>query len=502
MSTWGGGYVTDIAYVNGWYREQSPLIMALACLLGGVASPMPGPDDEVSYLELGCGHGFGAMATAASNPNWRVTAIDFNPAHVVAARERAAEAGLDNITFIEADLASLADDHARARLVPMADFVSMHGVWSWVPVVVRTGIVNLLRDKVQPGGVVHVSYNALPAWGNALGFQRLIRSVGRQRVGRSDRQAGEGLQFLRELFAADALQLQRSYVVQALMERLGELPLTYLTHEYMNASWAPCFMADVAEALADAKLEFAASASLHENFPELTLNDAQRALSQRFDDPMLRELIKDHCLERLLRHDVYVRGARHIPPPQRDAALADLSIVLHVRPEEMPREGNFPAGKAELNPKFYQPVARALANGPRRVRDLLQLPEIEGKRDNPAELIGVLVGAALADVALRPDAPPSAVARRFNRMAARWLRPIEVPDRPMAAASYRLGMPAPASVLDLTVLEYTMAGEGTVEALMRCFATVATINDEAKLGEVLSAAIENRLPRLRAAGVL
>jgi len=501
MSGWGGGYVTDITYVTGWHREQSPSIMALACLLGGVASPMPGPDDEISYLELGCGHGFGAMALAASNPAWRVTAIDFNPAHIAAARERAAEAGLGNIAFIEADLATLAGD-AAGRSVPMADFVSMHGVWSWVPAAVRAGIVRLLRDKVPPGGVVHVSYNALPAWGNAIGFQRLVRAAGRQRAGRSDRQAGEGFQFIRELYDADALQLHRSYVVQALMQRLGELPLTYLTHEYMNASWSPCFMADVADALSDAKLEWVGSASLHENFPELTFNEQQRALAQRYDDPLLRELVKDHCLERLLRHDVYVRGARHIAPPQRDAALADLTVVMHVPPREMPAEAEFPAGKAELNPKFYQPVARALADGPRRVRDLLQLPEIEGKRDNPAEVVGVLVGAALADVALRPAAPPSPAAQRFNTMAARWLRQIELPDRAMGAASYRLGMPAPASVLDLTVLEYTLAGDGTAEALMRCFSVVATVNDEAKLRGVLTAAIANRLPRLRAAGVL
>ena len=173
MSHWGGGYVTDIAYTTGWYRQQSPSIVALACLLGGVASPMPAGDDKVSYLELGCGHGYGAMLLAASNPAWRVTAVDFNPAHVAAARDWAAEAGLTNVTFIEADLSTLADD-AAARSIPEADFVSMHGLWSWVPAAVRAGVVKLLRDKVRPGGAVHVSYNALPGWGGALGMARVL----------------------------------------------------------------------------------------------------------------------------------------------------------------------------------------------------------------------------------------------------------------------------------------------------------------------------------------
>ena len=61
MTGWGSGYVTDITYMTGYYRQQSPSMIALGCLLGGVASPMPGPDDPLNYLELGCGQGFGAM---------------------------------------------------------------------------------------------------------------------------------------------------------------------------------------------------------------------------------------------------------------------------------------------------------------------------------------------------------------------------------------------------------------------------------------------------------
>ena len=36
-SGWGGGYVTDVPYIPGYYRHQSPLRLNLACLIGGVA---------------------------------------------------------------------------------------------------------------------------------------------------------------------------------------------------------------------------------------------------------------------------------------------------------------------------------------------------------------------------------------------------------------------------------------------------------------------------------
>ena len=96
---------------------------------------------------------------------------------------------------------------------------------------------------------MHVSYNSLPAWGSALGMARLLRTVGRQRAARSDRQAEEGFKFIREMLAAEAVQLKRSEIVKVLMEKLDELPSIYLAHEYMNDAWAPCFMADVAEAI-------------------------------------------------------------------------------------------------------------------------------------------------------------------------------------------------------------------------------------------------------------
>jgi len=113
---WGDGYVTDVPYIPGHYRHQSPLHLHLACLLGGVAGIAIGPETALSYLELGCGQGFGALVLAAANPAWRVIGIDFNPAHIAAARELAAEAGIANSPFIEADLATLADAPLAAEV--------------------------------------------------------------------------------------------------------------------------------------------------------------------------------------------------------------------------------------------------------------------------------------------------------------------------------------------------------------------------------------------------
>ena len=44
--SWTSGYVADIAYIEGFYVQQSPARMALACLSGNVAVDLPEPDDR------------------------------------------------------------------------------------------------------------------------------------------------------------------------------------------------------------------------------------------------------------------------------------------------------------------------------------------------------------------------------------------------------------------------------------------------------------------------
>jgi hypothetical protein len=46
--SWSSGYVTDIAYIEGFYVQQSPARMVLASLLGNVAAGVPNPADEAA----------------------------------------------------------------------------------------------------------------------------------------------------------------------------------------------------------------------------------------------------------------------------------------------------------------------------------------------------------------------------------------------------------------------------------------------------------------------
>ncbi len=497
--SWNAGYVTDVAYLSGYYTQQSPAHMAVACLLGNVATDIAASYDTLSYLELGCGRGFGALVLAAANPGWQVTGIDFNPAHIAEARQCAASAGLTNIAFHDADLSTLAEA-AGAAIIPEADVVSLHGVWSWVAPPVQQGIVRLLAGKLRAGGVLHISYNALPGWQGGLGLQRLLFEAGSRLAFRSDRQIAAGIDVANALHAAEACHLAGTPFAADMLRQFTQMPREYLAHEHMNAAWRPVFHADVVAALAPARLDWVASADLLENFPALMLTQAQRAVADRFEDPLMRELVKDLCHPRSLRHDVFVRGARRIGNAERDTALREITLALCVRPDEFVFEAVLPAGKARLEPAFYGPVVAALGAAPMRVADLMALPGLPGHRDNPAELVGMLLGTGQATVMARPDAPADDGARRFNHVAARAVLRAGRTEGGSALASFRLGAGLGCLPVEHMVLEMLGDPAGP-DAVRWALAAGMPAESAAQFRAVSETLIERRLKIWGLAGV-
>lgn len=408
--SWGGGYVTDIAYEVGYYSEQSPRTMALTALIAGYAAALPAPDEPFHFVDLGCGRGFTALVLAATNPGWTVTGLDFHPGHIAAARALATQAGIGNCTFVEADLSTY-----DAADLPDFDAVSMHGVWTWVGDPVRAGILRLLDRKLRPGGLCHVSYNVLPGWGGMVALQRLMREAGRRLAFRADRQGERGFEIVRRLVGENGERTDP--FTQKIIEACVDKPGSYLAHEFMNEAWRPCFHADVATALAQAKLDYVGSPRLLENFPALILGEAAKEIAGEFEDPAMLELIKDVTLEHPLRHDVYVRGSSRPMPAARDQTLRGITLGLSVPHAERKLEIPTASGSASMNAPFYEPIFARLAEGPARVGDLLDIARPSGRppsADNPAELVAMLLGTRQATVIADRSAAMSRAAVALN----------------------------------------------------------------------------------------
>ncbi|MDP4025117.1 class I SAM-dependent methyltransferase [Methylobacterium sp. NEAU 140] len=412
MTEWNDGYVSDIAYSGAVYREQMPAHLDVACLAAGAAPPVE-PGAAFSYCELGCGLGDTAMSVAAAYPDARVWGFDFNPAHIADGAHRAARAGLDNLVLAEHAFEELA---SGAVALPPFDYVTMHGVWSWVSAANKAHIVAFLRRYLRPGGLFCITYNAMPGWAPMVPLQHLLLNAGRAVGGTSDRRIGEAVGLARRVLDMGSPSIPAATlegVERAL--KAGQVP--YLSHEYLNEHWQPAFFADVAAALAPAKLSYVASANILENFPALCMTPEQRAFVDRLS-PELRQTVADYFCPRSFRRDIFVRGPRRPPARAYDARLAAQGLALGLPAGAVRLTLDVPVGQATLSAPFYGPVLERLKRGNATVGQLVAAADPETV---PAlnEIAAMLVGGRQVLPAIREAGPAELErVRRYNRAQA------------------------------------------------------------------------------------
>lgn len=423
MNDWTAGYVSDVEYLPGFYGEQAPGILDLACLMSAVEpARRPGSNAAFTYCDLGCGQGSTVAALAAANPEARFWGVDFMPAHVARAEAFRRAAEIDNLTLVEADVAALA--RADDPGLPRFDYIALHGLFSWVSDEVRAGIVAFLDRFLKPGGLVYVGYNVMPGWTDTLPIQKVLIEYAATRQGPSSARVAEAAEFAMKMQAAGARalgsELHEKLFPDIRVAEFMQRHYRYMAHEFLNANWQPRYHVDVVRELAAAKLEFVGSAGLLENFRGIGLSDEAQALLETVPEGPLRETFDDYFNLRRFRRDLFVRGRREISRDLREAMLANVVLAL-VGPRPAPDRNEWPqlSVRFTLNRATYDPVFDRLERGPAAIAELCAAVEQAGGRVSGNELVGMLVGLDLVQPVLH-DVPGAVVEScwRHNRVVA------------------------------------------------------------------------------------
>jgi len=408
---WGSGYATDHAYTTKFYLEQGPDHLNTACVLSGF-EPLP-LDRPFTYLELGCGQGVTVTLLAAANPHGRFYGNDFMPAHVAAAEQLITAARLDNLTMLENSFEEL----ARGQVdLPRFDFITLHGVYTWVSRENRRHIVDIIARYLKPGGIVYVTYNALPGWAPAQPLQRLLLSQSALHAGDSGRRVLRARDFVEDLIGAQAQYFARNPGLGTALENLRGGDPAYLVHEHLHSGWEPVYHADVAGDLQAAKLDHVGSATLStssQTFPE-----AQQRLLDSVRDPAWRETVKDFLLNTSFRKDVFVRGRRPMPAHRQAEWLRPqrLALIVPRKQASFGFEWGATPGDDGDSPAA---VLDALAARPHRLDELAQRPLFGGSFELVTGVAKLMTDARVATwVGPARDGVDPAPALRLNRAVA------------------------------------------------------------------------------------
>ncbi len=366
MTDWTSGYVADIDYTHDFHSQLTPATLAFCATAQGHRHGLGQP--RLSYCELGCGQGFSANLLAAANPHIEFHAMDFSPAHIAGARELAQQAALDNVQFHER---CFADFHQAPGLPASFDIIALHGVFSWVSAENRDHILRFISDRLKPGGLVYVSYNAMPGWAAAMPLRQLLRSRVEQGSGPLPTRIQEAIGWARKLQEAGAGVFARNPLAGKRLAHMQKMPENYLAHEYFNADWTPFYFEDLKDEMGQAKLDFLGSTSPLDNLDDVRFTPEQQALLEAESDPSRREGLRDMLLNEHFRTDVFVKGKLAHTPRGEIGGWFETPLAL-VRPYSGGRlTFQHRGAEIDLAPEQYAPVLTALSQGPATVRALL-----------------------------------------------------------------------------------------------------------------------------------
>lgn len=418
-------YVQDVTYVRNFEADLGPPRLRLVAALNGFAPP---PATEFSYCELGCAHADTLVALAAANPRAHFVGVDFNAEHIAHARGLAFEAGMDNVHFYDLDFEALLGE----ELGPF-DFVVAHGVLSWVAPQKRKAVLEFASSRLKPGGLLHVSYNALPGWAALEPLRQLLTSAAGDD---SLERARQGLAFARQLSELGAEYFVQNPPARQMLETLEKLGLSYLVHEYLHAHWQPMYFAQVAAEMAACDLYFAGVQPLALNFRELAVPASTAPLFEG-KDRIAFESLKDFALNEYFRRDVYVKGR----PMRTDAVTAAFfdatPFGLAGTSAPLERDVVLRHHTMHFDAPVFDRLLPLLAQGAQRGAELAVHPELESF-DVRAALLRLLIGAHIAPMQ-HPTRAPTLIAAddytvplAYNRMILR--QPVQS-DAPIVLAS-------------------------------------------------------------------
>ena len=352
--TWTSGYVSELNYIHGYYEELNTNRAQICLINKGLQPP------RITHaLELGFGQGVSInIHSAASEVVW--TGTDFNPAQVNFARRLSLESGA---------AVSLRDDSFKEFMAdagtPEFQFIALHGIWSWVSDENRKAIVDIIRTKLEVGGVVYLSYNTLPGWASFSPMRQLmlqhteaLGSPGEGIISRIDKT----FQFSEDLFKLNPRYLLGNPQTQERVAKLKTQNRHYLAHEFFNKDWHPMYFGEVEELLCEAKLQFAASASFADHVDTINLTADQIQFLKDIPDTSLRETVRDFLLNRQFRKDYWVKGPMKLAPLERAAELRKLKVVMKVPLSETTLQMKTGLGEVNFDKSIYQPIIDLLSD--------------------------------------------------------------------------------------------------------------------------------------------
>lgn len=404
------GYILGVEYPKTIYPKLSPVEIDFVLTQRGVAVP-----DESSnqrrYCELGCGHGYTTVLLAAMDPGTEYLGIDVNPRHIDSGRKLALDAGVKNVQFLECSIRD-----ALAQDLGPFDWISLHGLISWVSESVETEIMEFVKTFLKLEGRLMISYNAMPGKSQLQPLSWILKffQKSNQKEDNLENTALKAIQQLQEMLNRKAKVFTQNVRLGKTAQKLGKQPIEYMIHEYLHKDWRSYYFIEIAEKLRKKGLKFVGSVNYFQNIDEYRFTLPMLSHINSFDDPIIREQVRDYYSNADFRMDVYCSQIKTLTAEQRLNAWRNTCFGLTRSPAALNSQMRVSSGTVSLDrPVFWETVA-CLKQGPKKMAEME-----DAMSHSSQDILKMALLPLLATNQIKPmSAAPQAASKvaRLNRL--------------------------------------------------------------------------------------
>lgn len=351
------------------YAFQSPLIIDYLARLNGVRRKNIA--EPFTYCDLGCGNAMSILTFAAAMPHAEFYGVDINPQHIQNANSLAKAGGLKNIHLIESSFKDLLQ-----QKLPQFDYIAMHGVVSWINTTAYAELLEVIKKFIKPGGVVYISYNAMPGSSDTEPLQYLLKMLHDQSSAENEvERLREAVKVVDTLTQLGAGYLKHPNVVNR-VDELFKKDSAYLIHEYVVDEWHTFYFNDICRDMATCGLKYLGQSNLMANNDLLHIPRNFLPILQQ--QSANREQLLDYIVDRNFRADVYIAAETEIVTNQenREKLIADVKVSVSSNVDwingkvECPRPQGMP-------PEFASTIIELAYNEAITIADMLSSEKLK-----------------------------------------------------------------------------------------------------------------------------
>jgi hypothetical protein len=287
----------------------------------------PAAPERSRILDLGCADGSHLMGLALEYPNSQCVGIDNSAEQIERGQRAVSELGLKNLSLRVADLGETIEGEF--------DYVTAHGIYSWVDEQARERLLARMRTCLAASGVGYLSYESLPGAYPRLAARNLllpyVQDLGSESMGARFRSIAQAV--------ADCVSTDHPFSAALKLEllRASRADDSAVAHDWCSDVHEAVYFRDFARHLAQHELAFVTDTPLLRSTASDLTDAGKRVLTELGRTRIERQQLIDMLADNVYHESLVVRATsnpRAEPDFQAELEAAQISALLLLRDGE------------------------------------------------------------------------------------------------------------------------------------------------------------------------